>query len=375
MTTSLDPRYAEIESFILEEREAEARALLYTMLEDALAQKILDRLNQANPPSEDEILSQARGMIAEKRHTAAYYLLAQIPNHPLARTTLPRLHDLLAGQTPRPVPMKTDSQEMPEPSLEFADGYDGRGVSPFQERLGVWVRSGILKGVVMLIVGIIGVIYIYSFVGFPWITLDFDDSTTLARYPAADNYAETMQGDATPLEIFLGWRNNANYSLNLDAVARHEGGLGNVRLADRTLIFIPLMGAALLGLAWEFYVTSGQASVGYGLGIIFVALLLGIYPYFWQMVGEGEWSDNLDSVRNDRLTFQDRAGIIEPSVIVISNPAQAAGYLTEMQAALEDGYRMDYMVYLSVVLALLMAGATGLVWFEDRGAFGRPPAA
>lgn len=89
-----DYELQQVKTYVQNKQIDEARAVLYEILEDPVAQKWLERINEFDPPDEQSTLKVARGMLEGRRFSAARVTLKTLPRSQTAKNWLAKLEQI-----------------------------------------------------------------------------------------------------------------------------------------------------------------------------------------------------------------------------------------------------------------------------------------
>lgn len=335
----------------------EAREILYTLLDDPVAQRWLQKINEVDPPDEKDVLTRAKVLLQEKRFTAARVILKTIPKNATAKQWLTRLDDV--------APEKAAEQEKKKPPMPG-------GTSPVMQAFGDFLRSVYFRSLFASGMAIGAAFLIFSWFTAPWIAIPPE---TIVKEGEEEIYQSTLisafnqatfnilnREDVSASQVFQGRNENGKFTLDLGIPTEEQvesgdvGGVSSVRLVDRTLVLIPVFCGILLLLVWLYFTRDRRkrtAPIVFWMTVI--CGLLAAFPYLWEIGGKEEWKS---SIAGSYYGAEEVDAFLDPFMDFLA----------------ENAYTFKADTHKLVSLIMVVAG--GITWvilfLEQADFFGKP---
>lgn len=284
--------FATVKEYVKQKRYVEARALLYSLPDDPIAQKFLAQLDAHLATLPPALIEAERAML-EKQYQEAETLLQPLAAHPLAQHLHLRIQSLrLEDELHEPSPDDWEFAALPElpmppaPPLSIMALYGRLSEHHAFARL---IGSLVICGSLLMII---------TFIALPWI----DSGVTLFLSP------DEVPVQLTAFEVWSGSAQGTLGTLDLSKQAKHERGFGAVRWVDRSLILLPLAAILLTACALR-YITLTAPSRRLLKWMVILSLFLFLFPYLWEYFSVMNWRHYADSVPPERLFGPNGAGL------------------------------------------------------------------
>lgn len=227
-------------------------------------------------PEERNRLIQARELIKQRQYEAARAILVQMPENETAQKWLAKLDQA--------APARAQSVDAPSPVSPSSPPPAPQPATPGAASLSV--NPVTLRYIIGGVVGVLGLLMIVGFFLFSWMDLG-----QVSFFGASID--ETDSGEdltISAMEIWMGRNGGEDFTLDLSNDS--GGGIGDVRLLDRSLILVPVLALVLMWTAWVY--TSGDMKPLPALGVMAgVAVVLLIFPFLWETFSEDDWREGI----------------------------------------------------------------------------------
>lgn len=250
-------------------------------------------------------LQRARELIMQQRFSEARMILRSLQDHPTAQQWLAKL-DAIAPPEPEspvaPAPDVPSDASAASTTTPPVGGVPGTAVPPAvrgesqQVNLAFNLDVQLVRYILAGVIGVMGVLMIAAFFVAPWMDMG---NINFMGFSADMFGGEVDRGplEITASEIWFGRNGDENFTLDL-AVEDGGSGFADVRLVDRFLIVVPVLGLVLAWLAWVYAFPGDLRNARLSIAgmIAIVAFILLVFPFAWEELSTNAMEDDLESM-------------------------------------------------------------------------------
>lgn len=223
--------------------------------------------------TERDLLLRARDLIKARQFDDARAILSGLPDSATAQAWLAKLDTIAPPPIPTSPPLRA--------------GVSTPASAPGTIHL--TMNTALLRYLVGGITALMALVMLAGFFLFSWLDLGEINLFGMSINAMSEGLdVDRGELNITAMEIWMG--RNSGQDFTLDAAQSDGGGIADVRLLDRFLIFIPVLALVLIWLAWIYTTDSAQARPALAI-MTALALVLLIFPFAWEQLSENNWEN------------------------------------------------------------------------------------